>query len=69
MIFGILSTESIETHQNVIVNVGVALQLTNILRYIYEDAHSNRCFIPNQLSLKYGIDKNIFLISQSNTQT
>ncbi len=37
-------------------SMGTALQITNILRNIKEDANNNRLYIPQELLLKAGID-------------
>lgn len=69
MIFCILSTELNEDNREAVVNVGIALQLTNILRDVHEDAVADRYFIPNQLMLRYGIEKTTFLEEQYNLKT
>lgn len=69
MIFCILSTELNEDNREAVVNVGIALQLTNILRDVHEDAIADRYFIPNQLMLRYGIEKTTFLEEQYNLKT
>ena len=53
MVFCILSRTSIENNRKAVINVGIALQLTNILRDVHEDAMADRYFIPKQLLLKY----------------
>ncbi|MGO0154352.1 phytoene/squalene synthase family protein [Leuconostoc mesenteroides] len=69
MIFCILSTESIEDNREAIINVGIALQLTNILRDIHEDAMANKYFIPNHLISQYNVPQKKFLEDKSTLQT
>ncbi|QEA58222.1 phytoene/squalene synthase family protein [Leuconostoc koreense] len=69
MIFCILSTESIEDNREAVINVGIALQLTNILRDIHEDAMANKYFIPNHLISQYNVPKKNFLEDKSTLQT
>ena len=49
MVFCILSRNSIENNRKAVINVGIALQLTNILRDVHEDAMADRYFIPGEL--------------------
>lgn len=69
MIFCILSRNSIENNRKAVINVGIALQLTNILRDVHEDAMADRYFIPKQLLLKYDIQKQVLLESKPDIQT
>jgi len=38
-------------------NLGIALQLTNIMRDISKDAHNNRIYVPNELLRKHQVSK------------
>ena len=69
MVFCILSRNSIENNRKAVINVGIALQLTNILRDVHEDAMADRYFIPKQLLLKYDIQKQVLLESKPDIQT
>ncbi|WP_349584476.1 phytoene/squalene synthase family protein [Leuconostoc citreum] len=49
MIYTILSGKPIQMMKQDIINVGIALQLTNIIRDFHEDLLAQRCFIPKSL--------------------
>lgn len=68
IIFNILSPFK-SYNRKAVINVGTALQLTNILRDVYEDANANRCFIPSELLLKYRIQKNALLNNHTDEKT
>ncbi|MEX0381004.1 phytoene/squalene synthase family protein [Leuconostoc sp. MS02] len=68
MIYDILSTTKITEIRQNIIDVGVALQLTNIIRDVYEDALEDKCFIPTELLASYGIDKSDLLLLPTNKQ-
>lgn len=55
MIYSILSPNSIDAIKQKVIEVGIALQLTNILRDVHEDALEGRYFIPERLLYKYGV--------------
>lgn len=69
MIFCILSRNAIKENREAVINVGIALQLTNILRDVHEDAVAGRCFIPKQFLSKYNIKKETFLESKPDLPT
>lgn len=64
MIFTILAPDLLLVHRKSIINVGIAMQLTNILRDIYEDAKQERLFVPKELLVKFNINKSDFLKQQ-----
>lgn len=66
MIYEILSKNAITAIRQNIIDVGVALQLTNIIRDVYEDALEDKYFIPNDLLISYGIDKSDLLVFPTN---
>ncbi|MBS9336747.1 phytoene/squalene synthase family protein [Fructobacillus papyrifericola] len=68
IIFNILSPCK-SYNRKAVINVGIALQLTNILRDVYEDANADRFFIPSELLLKYRIQKNELLNNHTNKKT
>jgi phytoene/squalene synthetase len=54
----ILANEETPARKSFAIDLGVAMQLTNILRSIGEDDASGRRYIPNDLLHQYGIDWN-----------
>ncbi|MBS9337518.1 phytoene/squalene synthase family protein [Fructobacillus parabroussonetiae] len=62
MIFTILSGKTELTEQDQVIKVGIALQLTNILRDLHEDAEEGRLFMPQELL--DNSDKNPFMAVQ-----
>lgn len=68
MIYDILSKTAITEIKQNIIDVGVALQLTNIVRDVYEDALADKCFIPTEMLASYGIDKSDLLVFPTNNQ-
>lgn len=68
MIYDILSKTAITEIKQNIIDVGVALQLTNIVRDVYEDALADKCFIPTEMLASYGINKSDLLVSPINNQ-
>ncbi len=58
MIFPILSkNNNLSSIRNKVIDIGIAMQLTNILRDIHEDAIRNRVFIPDQLLVLFKVNK------------
>jgi phytoene synthase len=68
-VYGISEGHTLEEALSSARSLGIALQLTNFLRDIYEDDQRRRCYVPNELFRRAGISYEEFLAGNNPSAT